>query len=83
MESGGRERKVDLGKRERERFGSTDAANIFVHPSFRFGTSTTHILELLVFFLSTGLIHVLSIWQLNLLKKLQAIRKVASSPGNK
>nr|VDD43626.1 unnamed protein product [Brassica oleracea] len=29
-----------------------------------------------------GLIHVLSIWQLNLLKKLQGISKVASS-GNK
>ncbi|KAF2548893.1 hypothetical protein F2Q70_00020646 [Brassica cretica] len=32
---------------------------------------------------SIGLIHVLSIWQLNLLKKLQGISKVASSSGNK
>ncbi|WZZ24529.1 hypothetical protein YC2023_007930 [Brassica napus] len=29
------------------------------------------------------LIHLLSIWQLNLLKKLQGISKVASSSGNK
>ncbi|KAG5415825.1 hypothetical protein IGI04_003392, partial [Brassica rapa subsp. trilocularis] len=50
----------------RERFGSTDAANIFFYPSFRF-----------------GLIHLLSIWKLNLLKKLQGISKVASSSGNK
>ncbi|KAG5387900.1 hypothetical protein IGI04_029441, partial [Brassica rapa subsp. trilocularis] len=54
---------VDEG---RERFGSTDAANIFFYPSFRF-----------------GLIHLLSIWKLNLLKKLQGISKVASSSGNK